>query len=95
MFEDEQGWLASVRPRCECMQNKNVRSAGASSSLKADEILAARENLQDALVLQKKGPPGRRVPESLCVEIDKLLHTLELSIRYRERGSFDTSLVEK
>lgn len=50
------------------------------SGLDADEILAVRENLQAAARLAD-GPPARRVPESMCDEIDQLLQILELLTR--------------
>lgn len=48
--------------------------------LDADEIAATRENLESAAVLQS-GPAGKRVPLSLCTEIEKMLYYFELAVR--------------
>jgi hypothetical protein len=50
------------------------------SGLDANEILAVRENLESATRLDG-GPCARRIPESMCVEIDQLLYLLELGVR--------------
>ena len=50
--------------------------------LDADEIFAARDNLEAALKL-KDGPPARRIPETMCVEISQLLYLLELAVRHQ------------
>ncbi|MEP2608556.1 MAG: hypothetical protein ABJH57_01915 [Cyclobacteriaceae bacterium] len=48
--------------------------------LDADEIFAARDNLEAAVRL-RTGPKARRIPEGLCVEVDQLLYLLELAVR--------------
>lgn len=50
------------------------------SQLDADELLAMRENLQAAAQLDY-GPPGRRVPVSLCIEMEKVLQLMALETR--------------
>lgn len=45
-----------------------------------DEIYAVRDNL-GACDRAGMGPPGRFLPESLCVEIDQLLQLYEAEIR--------------
>ncbi|MEE4317750.1 MAG: hypothetical protein V2I74_12300 [Erythrobacter sp.] len=50
------------------------------SVLDPDEILATRENLEAAIKVSD-GPASRRIPESLCVEIEQLLHLIELAAR--------------
>lgn len=52
------------------------------SGLDPDEIFATRDNLE-AAVRENYGPASRRLPESLCVEIEKLLYLLELAVRQR------------
>lgn len=52
------------------------------SGLDPDEIFATRENLEAAMRVNE-GPVSRRIPESLCIEIDKLLYLLELAVRQR------------
>ncbi|MGB3470865.1 MAG: hypothetical protein WBA51_08595 [Erythrobacter sp.] len=53
--------------------------------LDADEVLALRENLQAAITYYD-GPPARKVPETLCAEIDQLLRLIELDIRSSHNG---------
>jgi hypothetical protein len=48
--------------------------------LDPDEILAVTENLQQSSKLTS-GPAARRVSETLCVEIEKLLVLLELEVK--------------
>ena len=48
--------------------------------LDPDEVLALRENLEAAISLYD-GPHARRVPETLCAEIDQLLRLVELDLR--------------
>jgi hypothetical protein len=48
--------------------------------LDPDEIFATRENLEAAIRVPD-GPASRRIPESLCVEIEQLLYLLELAAR--------------
>ncbi len=50
------------------------------SGLDPDEILATRENLEAARRVHD-GPVARRLPESLCEEIDRLLYLVELAVR--------------
>lgn len=50
------------------------------AALAADEVLAAVENLEDCLRLTD-GPPGRRVPETLCLEIERLLTLFSKELR--------------
>lgn len=57
--------------------------------LDADEIAATRENLQSSAMLVDGGPPGRRVPQSLCTEIEKSLHYFELAVRAANRTAAD------
>jgi hypothetical protein len=52
------------------------------SGLDPDEILATRENLEAAVRISD-GPEARRIPESLCFEIEQLLYLLELAARQR------------
>lgn len=52
------------------------------SGLDPDEIVEIRENL-DAAIRENLGPASRRLPESLCVEIEQLLYQLELAVRQR------------
>ena len=40
------------------------------------ELLAMRENIQAAARIEG-GPPARRMPESLCAEIETLIELLE------------------
>ena len=53
------------------------------SGLDADEILAVRENLEAALRIAG-GPPARRIPETMCKEIQQLLYLLELAVRRQQ-----------
>lgn len=48
--------------------------------LDADELLAMRENLESCLPIES-GPKARRVPETLCEEIQTLLLVVEGSLR--------------
>lgn len=50
------------------------------SGLDPDEVFAVRDNLEAALKLSS-GPPARRIPESMCIEISQLLYLLELATR--------------
>ena len=59
---------------------ENRAAGSAIVQLDADEILALRENLEASIALYD-GPPGRRVPESLCAELDQLLHLVEMDLR--------------
>lgn len=52
--------------------------------LDPDEVLAVRENLEASIYIDG-GPPSRRVPETLCVEIEKLIKLMELEIRKQAR----------
>ena len=52
--------------------------------LDPDEIAATRENLESAVELQD-GPAGKRVPLTLCTEIEKILHYFELAVRAANR----------
>jgi hypothetical protein len=56
------------------------------SGLDADEIFATRENLEAAIRISE-GPAARRIPESLCIEIDQLLYLLELAVRQKQEVS--------
>ncbi len=60
----------------------NVMTAEFLSGLDPDEIFATRENLEAAIRVIG-GPASRRLPESLCVEIEQLLYLLELAVRQR------------
>lgn len=48
--------------------------------LDPDEVLAVRENLEASIRIGD-GPPGRRVPETLCAEIGNLLRLIEVEMR--------------
>lgn len=50
------------------------------SGLDATEITAVRENLEAAIRISE-GPAARRIPETMCAEIDQLLYLLELAVR--------------
>ena len=57
-----------------------LADSSAIAQLDPDEVLALRENLEAAIFLYD-GPRARRVPETLCAEIDQLLRLIELDLR--------------
>ena len=45
-----------------------------------DDIFALRDNLETCRKAEV-GPPGRFVPESMCIEIDRILELYESGMR--------------
>lgn len=68
-------------------QNETV-SDQTLAGLDADVLLAVRENMEAAPRLAD-GPSARRIPETMCLEIEQVLRLRELTVRQQSEFRLD------